>query len=73
MKTILTTDSPLHFLPKELNPKQLMIYDSLRFTLEMADYSFNQLVDQLEQVSKGLETKIHFKAFSYAWSFIDHC
>lgn len=50
-----------------------MIYDSLRFTLEMAEYTYGQLRSQLESVSKGEETRTHYKAFHYAWSFIDHC
>jgi hypothetical protein len=73
MEFILKSDSPLHFLPKELNPKQLMVFDSLRFTLEMADYTYCQLIEQLEKTSKGLDSKKHFIAFNYAWSFIDHC
>ena len=72
MDKILSDKSPLHFLPLELETGQLMILDSLRFTLEMADYTFKQLVNTLEATSRKSE-KNHFKAFNYAWSFIDHC
>ena len=49
-----------------------MIYDSVRFSLEMADYTYSQLSKTLELISKGVENKTHYKAFNYAWSFIDH-
>lgn len=71
MKT-LSHKSPLHFLPKELKEEQLMTLDSLRFTLEMLDYSFEQLVICLTNISLDKENKIHFKVFDYGWSVIDH-
>lgn len=72
MIKILSEDSPLHFLPEQLKKDQLMILDSLRFTLEMLDYSYSQLIKSLENISLGKENKIHFKVFHYAWSVIDH-
>lgn len=69
---ILSEESPLHFLPKELKKDHLIILDSLRFTLEMLDYSYNQLIVSLENISLEKENKIHFKVFHYAWSIIDH-
>ena len=72
MTKTLNPNSPLHFLPKELEKKQLMLYDSLRFTLEMLDYNFTQLQLHLESLSKGQANKIHYKLFNYAWGLIDH-
>jgi hypothetical protein len=72
MTKILKPDSPLNFLPKELGNDQLMIFDSLRFTLEMIDYCYEQLVNSLESIVLQKENKIHFKVFHYAWSIIDH-
>ena len=39
MSKALNPESPLHFLPKEFGEEKVMILDSLRFTLEMLDYS----------------------------------
>ncbi len=72
MSKILHEKSPLHFLPKELPANQFMILDSVRFSLEMADYTFSQLVESLKSATNGENKKQHFKAFNYAWSFIDH-
>ena len=68
----LKPDSPLNFLPKEIGHKQLMLFDSLRFTLEMLDYNYSQLIKALESLSSGQENKIHYKIFNYAWGLIDH-
>lgn len=68
----LRPDSPLHFLPREIGHKQLMLFDSLRFTLEMLDYNYLQLVNCLEDLSSGQENKIHYKVFNYAWGLVDH-
>ncbi|HEU4717599.1 MAG TPA: hypothetical protein VFU15_07190 [Bacteroidia bacterium] len=68
----LRPDSPLNFLPKEIGHKQLMLFDSLRFTLEMLDYNYSQLIKNLEDLSCGKENKIHYKIFNYAWGLIDH-
>lgn len=70
---VLHPKSPLHFLPQELKSDQLMIYDSLRFTLEMIDFNREELIRSLENLSKGEENKIHYKIFNYAWGLIDHC
>ncbi len=68
----LRTESPLNYLPNELSYKELMLLDSLRFTLEMIDYNFYQLVNNLEQLASGKANKIHFKIFNYSWTLIDH-
>lgn len=68
----LNPKSPLNFLPKEIGHRQLMLFDSLRFTLEMLDYNYFQLIHCLSNLSNGLENKIHYKIFNYAWGLIDH-
>lgn len=73
MGPILNKESPLHFLPEELATRQLMIFDSIRLTLEMVDYTFYQLIGVLEKASKGVAKKDTYCAFNYAWSFVDHC
>ncbi|NQY09734.1 MAG: hypothetical protein HRT71_09505 [Flavobacteriales bacterium] len=55
MKKILDPESPLHFLPKGIQSNQLMICDSLRFSLEMADYSFEELIFHIENVENMTE------------------
>ena len=72
MDKILSSESPLHFLPKEIGDEKLMLLDSLRFTLEMIDYCSSQLMELLEKISLDQEHKVHFKVFHYAWSIIDH-
>ena len=72
MTKVLLDNSVLHFLPKEIDGKQLMIIDSLRFTLEMIDFNYEELIKCLENIITKKEKKIHYKVFNYAWSIIDN-
>ncbi len=71
-KLTLHPESPLRFLPKEMSSKQFMIFDSLRFTLEMLDYCIEELVNCLEDLKDENQSKIHYKVFNYIFSIIDH-
>lgn len=68
---ILKPTSPLNFIPTELGHERFMLLDSLRFTLEMIDYNYEQLLKNLEFSSNGT-MKNHNRIFNYSWSLIDH-
>jgi hypothetical protein len=67
-------DSPLLRLPVKLNPKQAQFCDGLRFTAEMADIAYNDLVAHLLPLSGSAEAEIRISAarpFLCAWSIVD--
>src|SRR5438034_7730738 len=71
---LINENSPLRRLPKDLNPKQAQFCDGVRFTAEMADLAYQQLLTNLPPVS-GLDSKnMRVSAappFLFAWSIID--
>lgn len=69
---ILTEESPLNNLPKELPMNQLLILDSLRFSLQMLDHNFENLYEMLTIISKTNKKGKEAIAFNYAWAIIDH-
>lgn len=70
---ILSENSPLKYLPRELKGEQLLIFDSIRITLEMIEHSYSCLEERLLYISKPENKKKEVSAiFNYAWTIIDH-
>ncbi|AFU68157.1 hypothetical protein P700755_001219 [Psychroflexus torquis ATCC 700755] len=70
---ILSENSPLKYLPRELKGEQLLIFDSIRITFEMIEHNYSCLEDRLLQISKPENKKEGVSAiFNHAWNVIDH-
>jgi len=69
---LITDNSILKNLPISVGKKQILILDSLRFVLEMIDYSYENLLVKLTQVSENAATRNLPEIFGYAWSIIDN-
>ncbi len=66
-------NSILRLLPFSLDKRQLLILDSIRFTLEMIDYSNNMLKEKLRITSKGKNRQHDLpELFTYAWNIVDN-
>jgi hypothetical protein len=65
--------SPLRRPPCNLNPEQAQFCDGVRFSVEMADYSYEQLRSCLLPLSGQTENLTLFAVppFLFAWSLID--
>ncbi|MGN7513718.1 MAG: hypothetical protein ACTHOM_05040 [Allomuricauda sp.] len=68
---LLKETSVLRSLP-QLEEKQLLILDSLRFTIDMIDYTYKNLQNSILAISKGKKHKIHPPLFHYTWSLLDN-
>jgi hypothetical protein len=70
---ILSKNSPLKYLPRELKGEQLLIFDSIRITLEMIEHNYSCLEERLLKISKPENKKEEISAiFNYAWNIIDN-
>ncbi|VXA93487.1 hypothetical protein [Maribacter litoralis] len=63
-------NSILRHVPN-LQEKQLLTLDSLRFTLEMVDYSYQNILKQITSISKDSSQKNYPQLFHYTWTFLD--
>lgn len=68
---LLKESSVLRRLPL-LQEKQLLILDSLRFTIDIIDYNFKQLESGILGISEDKKHKIHPQIFHYTWSMLDN-
>jgi hypothetical protein len=72
---LIPEDSPLRRLPANLNPRQAQFCDGVRFTAEMADLAYQELLRELEPLSgPSGEADVRVRAarpFLFAWSIID--
>lgn len=68
---ILNQDSILHLLPSGINSKQIRILDSMRFSLEIIDYTYESLLKELTDISLHNKQKNLPKLMHYSWSLID--
>jgi hypothetical protein len=69
---LISKDSILKNLPPNLNRKEILVLDSLRFLFEMIDSSFENLENRIIELSRQ-ETKRNVpEIFGYAWSIIDN-
>jgi len=69
---LLKPESILKFLPKEIELKQRLIFDSIRFTIEMIECSFFELNMNLEKLALRRTKRNLPQIFLYAWSIIDN-
>lgn len=66
-------NSILRLLPITLEKRQLLILDSIRFTLEMIDYSYKMLKEKLLITSKRKNRQYDLpELFTYAWNIVDN-
>ena len=71
---LIAEDSPLLRLPSNLSAKQAQFCDAVRFTAEMADIAYQQLLVQLLPLSGPRTKEQRLSAatpFLFAWSIID--
>jgi hypothetical protein len=64
---ILESTSILYNLPKEFQLKEFLIFDAVRFSLEIIDDSFEKLVAELEKASDTNKRNVS-NSFHYAWT-----
>ncbi len=71
-------NSPFRKLPNNLNRPQMMSFDAIRYSIEMANISYLRLVATLEKIGKDWrETSYHpslllkISAMHDAWSIVD--
>ena len=55
-----------------LNEKQLLVLDSLRFTIEMIDYSYLNLEKRIIELSTKTEERDYPALFLYCWTILDN-
>lgn len=68
---ILKTQSPLFYLPVELNDKDFLVIDSIRTCVEIIEFNYNSLQKKLLNVSNGIQ--IHrIELYHHAWNIIDY-
>lgn len=72
MIRLIESNSPLKQIPKEIGRKDILIFDSLRFTCEMIEHAYNQLIAEILTVSRGTSKKHLPTIFGYSWSIIGH-
>jgi hypothetical protein len=71
---LIPEDSPLRKLPLELSRKQILLFDGIRYSAEMAYISYNRLFNQLQNIaSQATEptTGEIATAMLDAWSIVD--
>jgi hypothetical protein len=69
---LLKPNSILKNLPLEMNGKQLVVLDSLRLCIEMIEYNFIELKDNLEKASLNNHKQNVPATLSHTWALIDH-
>lgn len=74
---IIDKDSFLYNLPTGLAVRDLLIIDSIRFTIEMIDFNYQFLLKDLKKISHSSDNNDFRKdlipVFNYCWSLIDNC
>ena len=71
---VLKENSILKYLPINLNKRQFLIFDAIRFSLEIVEKSWNSLLNQIEFISKRESeyAKDLPRLFGDIWSVIDN-
>ncbi len=68
-------DSPFRTLPAELDPRQRLILDGIRYSAEMADLGYDRLRSELlrfaQMTDAGSSPGSFAAAFSDAWTIVD--
>lgn len=73
-RMIVGSNSPLRRIPHNLDRKQALFYDAIRFTIEMVDVAYKRLIHVLFTISKNdsfRQSHPMAVAFLDAWSIID--
>ncbi|RIJ45289.1 hypothetical protein D1614_23540 [Maribellus luteus] len=74
---IINKDSCLYNLPAGLALKDLLILDSIRFTIELIEHNYLSLYKELETISFNFENENYTRnlipVFNNCWSLIDNC
>ena len=73
---IIGEESPLRRLPYKLNHSQALFFDGIRFSVQMADLSYNRLRETAHRLTNNNEKtdtsrQLITSAFLDAWSIID--
>ena len=72
---MLKKDSPLRRLPHGFSARQIVYFDALRLSAEIADQAYGELLTEVQALSRLLEnpdgTRDPIGAVRHAWSFID--
>jgi len=63
--------SILYRLPKEISLREFLLLDSVRFSFEIIDSNFVNLISELEKTSETNERNVS-KTFHYVWTIIDY-
>ena len=69
---LLKESSVLRRLPAVIEEKQLLILDSLRFTIDIIDYNYENIENRILRISEGKENKEFPQLFHYVWSLLDN-
>ncbi|MCK0137417.1 hypothetical protein [Arenibacter sp. S6351L] len=69
---LLKESSVLRRLPAAIEEKQLLILDSLRFTIDIIEYNYENIESRAIRVSEGKEKKKFPQLFHYVWSLLDN-
>lgn len=68
-------DSPLRLLPRDLDARQSLIFDGIRYAAEMADLAYGRLRLELVQLStcaeSGGQPSSFTPVFCDAWTIVD--
>jgi len=71
---ILPENSYLRKPPKKLNPEQVIIFNAIRYSVDICEISYNRLIKNLSELTEKKEIK-HFdfpNIFMDVWSIINH-
>lgn len=69
---IVKDDSPLLRIPKEIQPREILIFEGLRYSANMALLSYGRLRHDLHQISLGQkQIDFWYASLNGAWGVID--
>ena len=71
---VLKENSILRYLPVQLDKRQFLIFDAIRFSLEIVEKSWNSLLSQVEYIAKRESDYVKDlpRFFGDIWSVIDN-
>lgn len=71
---MISEKSFLRFPPKNLNPKQVVIFNAITFSIDICQIAFEELIKELVQFSDSPKSSgnIFPKIFSNVWTIINN-
>lgn len=69
--TLLNRQSILKTFPRTISFEQYLILDAIRFTIEIIQINYDELLEELQNISFGKDKNIP-KVFNSAWNIIDY-